>query len=139
VPAGICFVSPAREPILLIGMTHPHHCAHHVQRSGMNAMSGRFGFSWSWKRAIGLTAAKSRISREIGIPLTRAGRERKVGAWLLGDSSRKHTSHFHRHKTHIAWGLILTLAALFVYSNFRTDQPPEQSTATRPTHTSATR
>ena len=39
----------------------------------------RYGFSWSWKRAIGLSAAKGRLSRKIGIPLTRAGRRRKIG------------------------------------------------------------
>jgi hypothetical protein len=40
----------------------------------------KFGFSWSWKRAIGLSAFKGRVSRQIGIPLTRYGRQRKVGA-----------------------------------------------------------
>ena len=44
----------------------------------------KFGFSFSWKRAIGLSAAKGRVSRKIGIPLTRQGRERKVGGCLLG-------------------------------------------------------
>lgn len=38
----------------------------------------RGGFSW--KRLLGISAAKSRISRRIGIPLTRSGRQRKVGA-----------------------------------------------------------
>ena len=42
-------------------------------------MGKKFGFSFSWKRAIGLSAAKGRLSRKIGIPLTRAGRQRKVG------------------------------------------------------------
>lgn len=42
-------------------------------------MPRKFGFSFSWKRAIGLSAAKGRISRKIGIPLTRSGRQRKVG------------------------------------------------------------
>jgi hypothetical protein len=40
---------------------------------------GRFGFSFSWKRAVGITAAKRRISRATGVPLTRSGRQRKVG------------------------------------------------------------
>lgn len=43
---------------------------------------GKFGFSWSWKRAIGLSAAKARLSRKIGIPLTRTGRQRKLGQML---------------------------------------------------------
>lgn len=39
-----------------------------------------FGFSWSWKRAAGLSGFKSRLSRRIGIPLTRYGRQRRIGA-----------------------------------------------------------
>lgn len=35
---------------------------------------------FSWKRAIGYSAAKAKLSRQIGIPLTRSGRQRKVGA-----------------------------------------------------------
>ncbi len=41
----------------------------------------RGGFSW--KRALGISAAKARLSRKIGIPLTRSGRQRKIGA-LMG-------------------------------------------------------
>jgi hypothetical protein len=37
------------------------------------------GVSVSWKRATGLSAAKSKLSRATGVPLTRAGRQRKVG------------------------------------------------------------
>ena len=42
-------------------------------------MGRKFGFSFSWKRAIGVSAAKGRISRATGIPLTRSGRRKKVG------------------------------------------------------------
>jgi hypothetical protein len=42
-------------------------------------MGKKFGFSFSLKRAIGLSAAKGRLSRELGIPLTRSGRQRKIG------------------------------------------------------------
>ena len=42
----------------------------------------KYGFSFSWKRAIGRSAAKSKLSRQIGIPLTRSGRQRKVGRAL---------------------------------------------------------
>jgi hypothetical protein len=35
------------------------------------------GLSFSWKRATGLSGAKARLSRQIGIPLTRSGRQRK--------------------------------------------------------------
>ncbi len=40
----------------------------------------RGGFSW--KRFLGISQAKARLSRKIGIPLTRSGRQRKVGAAL---------------------------------------------------------
>jgi hypothetical protein len=39
----------------------------------------KYGFSFSWKRATGLSAAKGKLSRKIGIPLTRSGRQRKLG------------------------------------------------------------
>ena len=39
---------------------------------------------FSWKRAIGLTAAKARLSRRIGVPLTRSGRQRKLGKFVFG-------------------------------------------------------
>lgn len=42
----------------------------------------KFGFSFSWKRASGLSAAKSRLSRKIGVPLTRSGRQRKLGRMM---------------------------------------------------------
>lgn len=35
---------------------------------------------FSWKRFFGISALKSKISRKIGIPLTRSGRQRKIGA-----------------------------------------------------------
>jgi hypothetical protein len=38
----------------------------------------------SWKRAVGITRAKQQISRATGIPLTRSGRQRKVGKMLGG-------------------------------------------------------
>jgi len=42
-------------------------------------MGRKFGVSFSWKRAVGISGMKSRISRQIGIPLTRSGRQRKIG------------------------------------------------------------
>jgi hypothetical protein len=47
-------------------------------------MGRKFGFSFSWKRALGISAFKGKISRFIGIPLTKSGRQRKAGR-LLGD------------------------------------------------------
>lgn len=34
---------------------------------------------FSWKRALGVTNAKRKISKKTGIPLTKSGRQRKVG------------------------------------------------------------
>jgi hypothetical protein len=39
---------------------------------------------FSWKRAVGISAAKARLSRRIGIPLTKSGRERKLGRMVSG-------------------------------------------------------
>lgn len=39
---------------------------------------------FSWKRATGLTRAKTKVSRAIGIPLTKGGRQRKFGAMIGG-------------------------------------------------------
>lgn len=39
---------------------------------------------FSWKRALGVTKQKQRISRATGIPLTRSGRQRKVGKMMTG-------------------------------------------------------
>lgn len=42
-----------------------------------------YGFSFSWKRATGLSAARGRVARATGIPTTRSGRHRKAGR-LIG-------------------------------------------------------
>lgn len=42
----------------------------------------RGGFSW--KRFTGVSAAKARLSRRIGIPLTRSGRQQKIGRMVTG-------------------------------------------------------
>lgn len=34
----------------------------------------------SWSRLLGISQLKSKISRKTGIPLTKAGRERKIGS-----------------------------------------------------------
>jgi hypothetical protein len=41
------------------------------------------GLSFSLKRAIGITAAKQKIAKKTGIPLTKQGLERKVGGAVL--------------------------------------------------------
>lgn len=39
---------------------------------------------FSWKRATGVTRMKSRISRKTGIPMTKSGRQRKIGKMMTG-------------------------------------------------------
>ncbi len=41
------------------------------------------GVSFSWKRALGITQMKQKISRETGIPLSKQGVERKIGSMIL--------------------------------------------------------
>lgn len=41
------------------------------------------GLSFSWKRALGITQAKQKISRATGIPMSKAGIERKIGSTIL--------------------------------------------------------
>jgi hypothetical protein len=42
-------------------------------------MGRKHGFSFSWKRATGISGMKGKLSRKTGIPLTRSGRQRKIG------------------------------------------------------------
>ncbi|MGM9844654.1 MAG: hypothetical protein ACI30K_00275 [Muribaculaceae bacterium] len=50
------------------------------------------GLSFSWKRAVGISSIKQSIARATGIPTTRQGRQRKIGALLtsaiLGDTKK---------------------------------------------------
>lgn len=41
------------------------------------------GLSFSWKRAVGITAVKQKIARRTGIPATKQGVERKIGGMIL--------------------------------------------------------
>jgi hypothetical protein len=63
-----------------------------ARRRGSN--TGIPGLSFSWRRALGVSQAQSRLSRQLGVPLSRSGRQRKVGR-ALGCS----------------WALVLPLAA----------------------------
>ena len=40
------------------------------------------GLTFSWRRAVGITAAKRRIAKATGIPTTRTGRRAKLGRKL---------------------------------------------------------
>jgi hypothetical protein len=44
---------------------------------------GKYGFSFSWKRAVGITGAKQSFARKTGIPTSKQGMERKIGASIL--------------------------------------------------------
>jgi hypothetical protein len=46
-------------------------------------MGRKYGFSFSWKQALGISSVKARLSRQIGIPLTRGGIERKIGRMMM--------------------------------------------------------
>jgi hypothetical protein len=45
-------------------------------------MGKKFGISFSWKRAVGISGLKNKISRKTGIPLTKSGRQRKLGRMM---------------------------------------------------------
>lgn len=60
-----------------------------------------YGLSFSLRRAVGISAASGRISRAIGVPLTRSGRERKVGRATLHGS-----------------GILIAMALLYFLSRF---------------------
>ncbi len=47
------------------------------------------GFSFSWKRALGITQAKQKLARETGIPTSKAGVERKIGRMIIKTLFRK--------------------------------------------------
>ena len=47
------------------------------------------GGTFSWKRALGITKVKQKIAKETGIPLTKQGIERKIGAIVLKTIRRK--------------------------------------------------
>ncbi len=41
------------------------------------------GFNFSWKRLLGITSFKSKLSRKTGIPLSKASLERKFGRLMI--------------------------------------------------------
>jgi len=40
------------------------------------------GLSFSWRRALGISQAQAKLSRQLGVPLSRGGRQRKMGRSL---------------------------------------------------------
>lgn len=43
----------------------------------------KFGFSFSLKRALGITKAKQKFARDTGVPTSKGGIQRKIGSSLL--------------------------------------------------------
>jgi hypothetical protein len=43
----------------------------------------KYGFSFSLKRALGISGFKTKIARKTGIPTTKSGLERKIGNTIL--------------------------------------------------------
>lgn len=61
------------------------YCAGRPTRSDSSSVASMKlapGLTFSWKRALGITALKRKISKATGIPLSRGGRQRKLGRWL---------------------------------------------------------
>ncbi len=46
-------------------------------------MVKKYGFSFSWKRLLGISGLKNKVSRKTGIPLTKNGFERKIGRIII--------------------------------------------------------
>jgi hypothetical protein len=44
---------------------------------------GKFGFSFSLNRLLGITQVKQRFARTTGIPTTKNGMQRKIGSSIL--------------------------------------------------------
>ena len=48
------------------------------------------GLSFSWKRALGVSQMKQRVSRRTGVPMSKNGLERKIGRSILNFLFGKH-------------------------------------------------
>jgi hypothetical protein len=46
-------------------------------------MGNKFGFSFSWKRALGISSMRAKFARKTGVPTTKSGIERKIGGAIL--------------------------------------------------------
>ena len=49
----------------------------------------KFGFSFSLKRALGVTALKQKVAQTTGIPVTKQGLERKIGGAVIKSIAEK--------------------------------------------------
>jgi hypothetical protein len=50
----------------------------------MFGFKGKYGFSFSLKRLLGISGLKSSVAHRTGIPTTKGGWERKIGRMILG-------------------------------------------------------
>lgn len=44
---------------------------------------GKFGFSFSLNRLLGITSAKQSFAKKNGVPITKSGVERKLGSFII--------------------------------------------------------
>jgi len=44
---------------------------------------GNYGFSFSWKRLVGISGFRNSIARKTGVPTTKGGLERKIGRSIM--------------------------------------------------------
>lgn len=49
----------------------------------MFGFKGKYGFSFSWKRLLGISGFRNSVARKTGIPTTKGGMERKLGRSLI--------------------------------------------------------
>ena len=50
---------------------------------------GKYGFSFSLKRLLGITGAKQKFASKTGVPTTKHGLERKIGALFIKSIFKK--------------------------------------------------
>lgn len=46
-------------------------------------MGKKYGFSFSWKRALGISGMRTSFAKRTGVPTTQGGLERKLGRLIL--------------------------------------------------------
>lgn len=49
----------------------------------MFGFKGKYGFSFSLRRLMGISSLKSSVARKTGIPTTKSGMERKIGRTII--------------------------------------------------------
>ena len=49
----------------------------------MFGFKGKYGFSFSWRRLLGIAGLRSSVAHRTGLPTTRGGMERKIGRYFL--------------------------------------------------------